>query len=350
MRFVNYCLGATAHLNVLLARLRINGIPLNGLLMVAIGIYGAVLWVSALDAIANSHSPLPVSIDQIMTNQGLTQNYVSVSGWSVPVAVYEYASHDRTGKATSVSESWSPLIDLKSSHVLLVRHDGAVSPGAAHLATVTGMLRSLHAEVRHQLADHGNEISGQLAETRYALVEGDHPGDSASSIAAATFVSLVFACFCVASFRRNTIFQEEGGSLAPTGALLQPPIPVTATGRFALNADDVQRFVDMPGVLALERGNPVIQSHIDATNRFMGMPTRERCGVWRIFVNPSTVKDGRFGFLYFGFSQRRRAFQFRYADPKDGKYRKAVIATEAPDDVLAGAALLTGSSHASAGC
>ena len=330
MRFVNHCLGAVAKVNATLWRYRVNLIPLNVLLIFILGLISAALWGSAIDAIRNSGTPLEISLEQIWTNREIVQNYVRVSGLAVPVAVYEYGTKGNNDTVARVDKSWFPLVDLENKHALLIQRAGSVQKGDPHVAVVTGMLRPVDDKVRGRLADNNNQIEGVPIETRYMLVEDDRPGDPGSTCFAAAVAFLSLGCIGIVSLKRNIVFQSSGRIVKPL-AKLDPDLSlnVRATGRFVLDAKTAQRFVDVPAILAIVKGFPVLMSNIDASRRFMGMTTSERAGLWSMALKPGTVQNGEFGSLFFGFS-RRPAFRFRYTDPMDGKHRSGIISADEP--------------------
>lgn len=329
VRFFYHCLGATAKANSTLARYWVGLFRFDILLILALTGFCASLWESAVDAMRNSQTPLPVSLEQIRTNSGIIQNYVQVSGLAAPITVYED------------TETWFPLVDVENKSVLLIRTSGIVEPGDAHLASFTGMLTRLHAEVRNRLAAKNNRIDGLPVETKYELAEGDRPGDPWRTAVAAGFMSFVLGCFCIVWFKRNIVFQRGGHFATPLANIPRQPIPVRATGRFAFDAQTTKRFVDVPAILTFDQGRYVLMSRIDASERWMGTTINKRAGVWRMFVKQGTLKDGRFGFQFFGLS-RRPAFKFCYLDSRGDKKCTGVIAADEPKYVVMSAASLAG--------
>ena len=334
MRFLDYGLGALAKVNSTLTRYWIGFLPLNVIMILGLTAYGVSLWDSAQDAIGNSHTPLPVSLEQIRTGSGITQNYVRVSGRAVSLMVYKVEDG-------SAPTSWFPLVDRENARVLLVRHPGRVDRASPQDTTVTGMLRRLHAEVRIRLRSRNDQIDGLPVETTYELDEDDGPGNPVRASAAAALVSLLLAGFYAVSLRRNIVFQRRGQFATPLARIPGPqPIPVRATGRFAFEGQMAKRFIDVPAVVTVDQGRPVLKARIDFSERIMGMTTGRHAGIWHMFVKPGTVQGGQFGFQFFGLS-RRYAFRFRYVDPGDGKSRQCVIAADEPGHLLTAAASLT---------
>jgi hypothetical protein len=340
MRFLNHGLGAIAKVNSVLWRYRINFIPLNVLLIFALGLINVDLWCAAIDAVRNSETPLEISLEQIWTNHQIIQNYVRVSGVAVPIAVYEYGAKGNNETITRVDKSWFPLVDLENTRALLIQRAGTAPQGEPHLAAITGMLRPVDYKVRNRLAANGDQIEGVPIETRYMLVEDDHPGNPWASCLGAIFVFLIFGCVGIVSLKRNIVFQSSSRIIKSLAKIDQAAsLHVRATGRFVLDAQTSQRFIEAPAMLTVVNGFPVVVSKIDASRRFMGMTTRERAGVWSMAFQPGTARDVEFGFLFFGLS-RLPAFKVRYTDPADHAYRSAVISVAETNRLEVAAAIV----------
>ena len=324
-----FVLGVVAKLNSALWRFRINFMPLNVLLVGAMGIWGFGALSSAIEGSHNDATPLAVSIQQIHDQANPSQNYVAVTGLDVPKALYEFGDKDTNGEITRVERSWSPLVDTASQRILLVQRSGKTPGGQTHTATITGMLRELPSDVRGGLAAHHDTIQGLAVETRYTLVAGEEPANSmTSALTAAVILSLV-ALFVIATIKRNTIFRRADFGSPVAKMKNVDPLRVGATGTFALEQEGKtieKRFVAMPALLAhLDNGNPALFSNIDASSKFMGVTTSKRAGVWTLAMQRGSVQAVRVGYLYWGAS-RRPAIRFSYTSA--GKKREAIISTD----------------------
>ncbi|HKE84458.1 MAG TPA: hypothetical protein VKB50_11910 [Vicinamibacterales bacterium] len=329
MRIVNHVLGALAKTNSVLWRHRINFIPLNVALAILLAALGIASLESTVDALRNAEAPSKVSLEQIRAN-AINQNYVSVSGVSVPEAVYEYGNKGSDGKLTSVDRSWYPLVDAENQRVLLVQHVGPVGGGDAIVRNVEGMLRDLDTSLATKLAAERYEIDGFPVERRYMLVEGERPGSPWLYGIATAAIGGVLACGTIVTVKRNTIFQASGHQVSSfPDADLAEPARVSVTGDLALDEKTVRSFVEMPAMLVLKDGAPVIASNIDASRRFMGFTTTKRSGIWVIAIAAGTVSEGEFGHVFYGLT-RRNAFRFSYTDSLDRKKRRAIIASDDP--------------------
>ena len=337
-----YVLGIVAKINAGLWRFRINFLPMNVLLVGALGVWGFGALSSAIEGSHNDATPRAVSIQQIHDEANPAQNYVAVTGLDVPKALYEFGDKDANGEITRVERSWSPLVDTASQRILLVQRSGKTPGGRAHRATITGMLRELPADVRSGLAAHHDTVQGLAVETRYTLVAGEEPANSMTSALTAAVVLSIVALFVIATMKRNTIFRraEFGSPVAKVKSVDR--LTVGATGTFALDQGGKtieKRFVAMPALLAhLDNGDPALFSNIDASSKFMGVTTTKRAGVWTLAIQRGSVQAVRVGYLYWGAS-RRPALRFSYTS--GGAKREAVISTDDTRMLDAAVALLT---------
>ena len=336
-----YVLGIVAKMNAGMWRYRINFLPINVLLIGALGVWGFGELNSAIEGSHNDTTPLAVSIQQIHDEPNPAQNYVAVTGLDVPAALYEFGDKDANGEITSVDRSWSPLVDTTSQRMLLVQRTGKTPGGRTHQATITGMLRALPEDVRRGLATHHDTVQGLAVETRYALVAGEEPANSMTSALTAAVVLGVVALFLIATIKRNTIFRRADFGSPVSKVKSVDPLTVGATGTFALEQEGrttEKRFVAMPALLAyLDNGNPALFSNIDASSRFMGITTSKRAGVWTLAIEKGSVKELRVGYLYWG-ATRRPALRFSYTS--GGAKRQAVISTADTKMLDAAVALL----------
>ena len=337
-----YVLGVVAKMNASLWRYRINFMPMNVLLVGALGIWGFSELSSAIEGTHNDATPLAVSIQQIHDEANPPQNYVAVTGLHVPAALFEFGDKAANGEITSVERSWSPLVDSASQRILLVQHEGKTPGGHQHEATITGMLREMSSSIRTSLAAHHDSIQGLPVETRYVLVADERPADSMSSALIAATVLSVVALFIVATIKRNTIFRRANFGSPVSKVKSADPLKVGATGTFALEQEGKvveKRFVAMNAMLAhLDNGNPALFANIDASSRFMGIMTSKRAGVWTLAMDAGSVQASQAGHLYWG-AARRPALRFSYTSK--GAKRQAIITTDDAQKLDTAVALLT---------
>jgi hypothetical protein len=331
-----YILGSVARLNSSMWRYRVNFLPVNVMVVGLLTVGGFVALDSARDGLRNASTPVRVSLADIRDNPNVTQ-YVTVAGVDFPIAVYEYGEKGDNGEISSVEKSWSPLLDRETRRFLLVQKRGKLADGDPHEAAVTGMLRVMDDGVRKGLAAQNDAFEGVPVETRYMLVADERPGDATTNLLLSTILFGVVGLFALVTVKRNTIFQSSGQIVA-SPATTADPLNVRATGTFILEQDSKsfnQRFIHMPAVLAhLDNGAPAVFSNIDASNRFMGVTTSNRAGIWVLAIDSGSVRDAEVGFIYWGLS-RQRALRFSYTDPATRKVRQAIIAAD--NDAILGA-------------
>jgi hypothetical protein len=337
-----YVLGVVAKMNASMWRFRINFLPINVLLIAALGFWGFSELNSAIEGTHNDATPATVSVQQIHDAAKPPQNYVAVTGLHIPTALYEFGDKGANGEITRVERSWSPLVDTASQRILLIQREGKTPGGHAHEATITGMLREMAADVRTGLAAHHDSIQGIPVETRYVLVADERPADSLSSALIAAVALSIVALFIIASMNRNTIFRRADFGSPVSKVKSADPLKVGATGTFGLEQEGKvieKRFVAMNAILAhLDNGNPALFSNIDASSRFMGVTTSKRAGVWTLAVDAGSVQASQVGYLYWG-AARRPALRFSYTS--GGAKRQAVITTDDTQKLDTAVALLT---------
>ena len=161
-----YVLGIVAKMNASMWRYRINFLPINVLVVGALGLWGFGELSSAIEGSHNDATPLAVSVQQIHDEANPAQNYVAVTGLDVPVALYEFGDKATNGEISRVERSWAPLVDTVSQRILLVQRSGKTPGGRPHQATITGMLRELPPDVRKGLAAQHDSVQGLSVETR----------------------------------------------------------------------------------------------------------------------------------------------------------------------------------------
>src|SRR6476620_6362732 len=195
MSAFHYVLGVVAKMNASMWRFRINFMPINVLLIGALGVWGFGELSSAIEGSHNDTTPLAVSVQQIHDETSPAQTYVAVTGLDIPSALFEFGNKGADGEITSVERSWAPLVDTVSQRILLVQRSGKTPGGVAHTATIAGMLRELPGDVRKGLAAHHDSLQGLPVETRYTLVAGEQPADSMTSALTAAVVLSIVALF-----------------------------------------------------------------------------------------------------------------------------------------------------------
>lgn len=338
-----YVLGAVAKMNAALWRHRINFLPLNVVAIAIMVFTGFGTATDAIESMQNASTPVAVSLAQIQVDPQLAQNYISVTGEDFPVALYEYGNKSDSGSITSVETSWTPLLDRQSQRILLVQRPGKVNGGEPHDTTITGMLRELSTDLRSSLAAHHDRIQGVPVETRYMLVAGDVPANFKTSALISVILFAIVALFVIAIANRNTIFQKADLGSPLFKVKTAESLIVKTTGTFAFDQSGTiieKRFVGVPSLLAhRENGEPALFSNIDASNRFMGITTSQRSGLWSLAIDAGSVQDTEAGYFYWG-TARRPGLRFSYTTGRGAK-RRAIIATDDVAMLSPALALLT---------
>jgi len=314
MRAIYLLLGAFAKTDARLARMRVNFIPGNWIIL-GVLIYVATYFTwGAVDAFTNSSTPLAVSVAELAGDAPL-QRYVRVSGEILPAVVYRHENGSST-------EWWSPLLDTRSGNAILVKRSGNIDTSPTRAAEFTGMLRALDASARSRLTD-------DRVDRRYELVAGERPDEPRLASVLAVLSVVVCAGWMVVMARRDEIFQADGSFAAPLAVIVRDPILVRATGSFRLNRNTIRHFTDITAVLSYGNGSVLLQSKIATA--------RNQVGIWSIAAAPGSLTQGQFGFLYFGW-RRRYAYRFSYQDVVNGKVRWATIATDEAHRLMMAAA------------
>jgi hypothetical protein len=331
MSALYFLLGAVARMNAGMWRFRINFVPINIVVVGAIGAFGLTSFKAALDGVRNGSTPARVTLGQIRDQAEIVKNFVTVAGVEVPIAIYEYGTRGPGGQIMIVDKSWSPLVDRESERILLVERKGRLHGGDPREVTLTGMLRPLDSGVRESLAQDNDTIQGLPVETRYMLVAEARPGNSTTHAILSVILFGIACLFAIATAMRDTIFQPTGPIFSETTVAGAEPMQVCGTGTFALDQSGEsirQRFVSMPAVLAqLDSGHAALFANVDASSRFMGITTSRRAGVWSLPIEAGSVREAQIGFQYWGTS-RRSAIRFAYTDTIDQIQRKAIIAVD----------------------
>lgn len=316
-------MGMVALLNQRMSRTRLNLIPLNWAAMIGLGILIGIALSALRDASANGTAPRPVSVATLLTQPLMDKNYVAVHGLLVPDAGFEKTKNGR------VENAWVPMVDVQGRRAFLVERASGGLGGKPTQTTVTGMLRPIDSKLKSKAQEGGGNIDGVPLTLDYMLVEGQHPGSAVVWGLTAGLASLLLALFVITFLLKYVVFQKV--PLAPgrrmEGADVDPDqgANLRVTGNFLLDGQSAQRFLDAPaGYGALETGEIAFVSNIDASNRFMGVTTASRKGLWTVILQKGSARVTDHGLLYSGFSVRP-ALRLDYREAATGKPGQAVL-------------------------
>jgi len=318
-------MGLVALLNQRLSRTRVNLVPLNWAAMGGLGALLAVTSAGWQDAHANGQAPRPVSVGQVLAHSGMDKNFVAVQGLLVPGEGFDEK------KDGTVEHVWVPMVDVPGHRAFLVERAGGGIGGQDAQATVTGMLRPMDDKLKSKIQEEGGNIEGVPLDTDYMLVEGQKPGSAALWGLGAALSALLLALFVITFLTKYVVFQkvDRAPGLRPgaDGSDVDPAqgADVRVTGAFLLDGKTSQRFLDVPsGYGTLETGETIFASNIDASNRFMGITTAKRAGVWSMVLQNGSARVGDHGLLYAGMAVRP-ALRLSYVEAATGKPAQAVL-------------------------
>ena len=324
MDFLYRVLGVVARMNERMSRFRVNFIPSNiGLMLVT----GAVAFGSGLAAImgvVEAGPPRTVRVADVLNHQG-GRSYVRVTG----VLHTDISLTETREGSGSVERTWVPLTDGSGKHGILVEVKEGSSDQKPGIVTLTGMLSTPSTALSEELSNKGNKIHGVEIDRETTLEEGGAPADpllmAGVFLLSGAVAVMMLATLCM----QYVVFRKTGAAPAPTGAAAWPEnLVVRTTGRFVLDGQHSQRFLNVSSVLTeLETGETALLANIDASSRFMGITTSKRAGIWAIILQPNSVKDVQLGLMYVGFAVLP-ALRFNFTDAADRRFANAIVTCE----------------------
>jgi hypothetical protein len=321
MRILFSILGLVARLNERLSHYRINFIPLNWIVMVALFVTCSGAFVSLLNALEPNVPPSAVTIADVVQSRLTGHNYVTLRGVMHPeMAIEKKEDHQ-------VVSRWEPLVDPNTKQALMVEVDTDGQLGYLPLpTTVTGRVWPLENELRDKLQDSGLSRNIDL---EHMVIQGlRDPGDKSGGLELLLGWGSVLALFVATYLMRYVVFQRTGRRVARTGDSSGYPaagIDLRLTGSMTLDGGACKRFLNVPAALAtLEHGELALVSHIDASSYFMGIRMMKRAGIWASIIRPGTLEDSELGLLYIGLATRP-AVRVRYMDAATGKRAVSIL-------------------------
>ena len=319
-------LGLVATATQRLSRNSVNGIPLNWVVMVLVGIFLGFSVTQVIEGFANSDRPSEVSMGELFSRPDLKDRHIVVRGELHPEGCLAMS---KKGK-DDPERLFFPLVDKKAGRGIYIEAPpGGPPKGSLGIDGTVGMLRAINADLKKELTGIGRQVDGVPMDLDLMMVAGEKPSrlwiwiPAAAASAAVLLMMLATVCVRYVVFRR-TRGPETGIDLSATSAE-SVGAAVRVTGRMALTAADSQRFVNVPAVFAqLDSGETALISNIDASVRFMGSVTRERAGLWAMVIKPGTLSMPEFGQLYCGLKSYP-SFRVRYVDGTSNKPAVAIL-------------------------
>jgi hypothetical protein len=320
-------LGVVASINRRLWLIRVNFIPLNVALMFGLLVAVVAGYSQLSEGLANQQDAAPQSLAVLLSAGRPTQDYVAVQGKLFTDARLEYGTEGSDGKLKRVEKRWAPLLDSGTGKVLLVQlARSRPNREEPEDLTIKGMLRPMPPNLHNRLASSSFMFAGAPVESRFMLVEGQHPEEWSSGALLAVGCGLLLVAFAAATFWRNVVFRKDGPAADALAAIQSAP-ELKVSGRMFLNEKISQHFANMPAAFGtLESGELAMVSNIDASSRFMGVKTSDRSGLWTIAIVPGSVTDSEAGHVFWGF-KKWRAVRFRYVNRSTGRHEQVVVAT-----------------------
>ncbi|MFO1076242.1 MAG: hypothetical protein U1E73_00785 [Planctomycetota bacterium] len=337
MDLIHRVLGLTAAIGNGTARISVNFIKVNWLLMIGLGCAVFFAGNEARYALANSTTPREIAIADVAAQQEADKNFVCVRGELVDKAVFTLTDtrHGRTTKA-----SYYPLLDDEHKLGVLVRTSGTQRPGAPGVITLTGMLMPMPSDLQRILTQPGVSLGKAAFDPDHVLEWNRRPGDPVAWSIGTGLLAVLLLAMLTTWRNRYIVFRPIGDAPASgTAAETQgdEPLPVWASGVFALETI-ARRFTNMRSVLLVAEGMPVACADVDASSSFMGVKTADRRGIWGMVMPVDRLRTIEFGFQYYGLG-RRPAVRIRHA--ADNREMTAVLACEGDPELGAVAARLT---------
>ena len=323
MGVVYRLLGVIARWSEQGSRFRINLIPLNWVAMIVLGMVFAYSLGETRTSLANDRTPRETTLAELVDHQAFVHNYVTVTAPMLP-RVLEQTS----GESDKVTRHWGLLFDETLGRGLLAEFadDSIQATEEPVLFHLSGLVEPASPEVRDQIVQ---QDPNGMVDRDYVLKVDARPASPLLCLAGLAISGLLLgACLCV-WLKRYILFRvipaPEPGFEAAEPRLPEAGIDLHATGFFVLDEHTGRRFLDVPvGLVELETGEVAFLANVDASNRFMGLTTKQVSGVWALIVERGSVVAAERGLLYLGF-QPRAALRFRYRNAASGKVDTAIL-------------------------
>jgi len=340
-------LGITAGLTERASRTRGNGVPMNWMVLVLLGIFLALPIHEALEVKINEGDPIKTTIADATSSQKLLDRYITVTGQLHPDQAVTETEND---KVKNKNITWLPLIDVAGHSGIYVKTDitepnrGVISrvegseknfAGRPKVA-VSGMLRKIDKNLQAAVRTTSEPIDGVKLNSEYILVAGTKPAGFYLWIALAAAILIPILLMLLVIFKRYVIFRPDrsiatGINPAAPPPTSQEPINLRTTARFFFEGNVRKRFHRVPSVIAqTENGDMAILANVDASSRFMGQVTKNRSGIWAAVIRDETLIAPEYGTLYFGL-EALPAFRIHYADAIKNATATAILASATPE-------------------
>ena len=327
MEFVYRFLGLIAGWNEGMSRRRVNFVPFNWIVVGGLGALFVTSIACLHDGLTMNHTPIRVTVNDLMTNPALAHKFVTVSGELEPDVAYQYGEQ-KSGGSFDVENTWMLLTEPKSPRGFFVEVPNEYfDDKKPRQVTLTGTWIDVASNLAPKLGEENFGKEGLTVNTSQMLNAKAEPPEPAGWAAALVLSAMLLASFVGTFLCQYTVFRAQGapGFSMNAAQAVAPPAIVRATGEFMLEGRARRRFLNVAtNPRMLENGWFAFLSNIDASSRFFGIKTNNQAGIWMIGFPPSSVRDLTRGSFYLG-GRAAPAIRFRYQDGAKGSSQSAIL-------------------------
>src|SRR5712672_1101987 len=213
-------LGLTAGLTERASRTRGNGIPMNWLLLVLLGIFLALPIHEAIEVKTNEGEAIKTTIADATSSEKLLDRYITVIGQLHPDQSVTETEND---KVKDKNITWLPLVDVAGQAGIYVKTDitepnrGVISRvegseknfAGRPKVSVSGMLRKIDKDLQAAVRTTAEPIDGVNLNYEYILVAGAKPSGFYLWIALAVAILIPILLMLFVIFKRYIIFRPD---------------------------------------------------------------------------------------------------------------------------------------------
>jgi hypothetical protein len=281
--------------NSLRWRARIGSLKWIGLIVIILAGIGLVYAIGELlTSIQNPAEPRAVNVEQIVTGDIGSSQYVTLEGF----AMYD-TGYEETEDGVPVA-FYFLLVDDLTGHLLVVKaSDIYIENREMDWITLVGMTRKTPSDLKGLIQSDAGffEEEGFYTTTDLYLIEGDRPSGIAQSMFLSCLLAAVMVLSAIPFFYPTTVFLPKPVEMAtmgsmPTGNKEQG---VKATGRF-LQLKKVEPSLELgkrrqqftnavANVIQLDQGDLMIYIHHVVRYNFIPVSKTH----WGVFLNNKTV-------------------------------------------------------------
>jgi hypothetical protein len=306
-------------------------IPLIGWLFLPFFVLGGLM------SLGQPKGPQPISAAEIVkAREAAGYEFVTLSGRYDPAFALASAAADddqEVNGSTGELEGkvYVAFIDPQAHAAVMVQMPPSMAEGLTEApTTVTGMLRYGEPPLRKQLPER---LRG-LPLSHYVYLEAGAIPPSLGSYGLVAGVLLIpLSLYTYAFGKRGVIFRRErrldAAAPPPVAEPLREVADVRATGRFILDEQLQERFVQVPtSVNGTADGSLALHANVDASCThslyFIPLSKERRVGYWLLWLGNQTIRDVELGTQYLGWTARP-AIRCKYRHPQARAIETAVL-------------------------